>query len=92
MTITPKNWSTFQHYKNRSPAWIKLHRGLLDDFAFSRLPVASRALAPLLWLLASEFDKGAIPYTYEEIAFRLRITEEDLVEAINPLIEAAFFS
>lgn len=90
--ITPKNWATFQHYKNRSPAWIKLHRGLLDDFAFSRLPVASRALAPLLWLLASEFDKGAIPYTYEEIAFRFRMTEQELTESIKPLIESNFFS
>jgi hypothetical protein len=60
MILTPKNWSSFQHYKDRAPAWIKLHRGLLDDFEFSSLPVASRALAPLLWLLASEFEGGAI--------------------------------
>lgn len=92
MSITPKNWSTFQHYKDRSPAWIKLHRGLLDDFAYSRLPVASKALAPLLWLLASEYEGGVIPSTFEEIAFRLRMTEEELTEAINPLIEAKFFS
>lgn len=91
MSITPKNWATFQHYKDRSPAWIKLHRGLLDDFAYSRLPVASRALAPLLWLLASEYEAGAIPSTFEEIAFRLRMSEVELVEAINPLIESGFF-
>lgn len=91
MSITPKNWTTFQHYKDRSPAWIKLHRGLLDDFAYSRLPVASRALAPLLWLLASEYEAGTIPSTFEELAFRLRMTEAELVEAINPLIEAGFF-
>lgn len=92
MSITPKNWATFQHYKDRSPAWIKLHRGLLDDFAYSRLPVASRALAPLLWLLASEYENGTIPSTFEEIAFRLRMSEAELVEAVNPLIEAGFFS
>ena len=92
MSIIPKNWATFQHYKNRSPAWIKLHRGLLDDFAYSRLPVASRALAPMLWLLASEYEGGAISLTFEEIAFRFRMSEEELTEAINPLIEAKFFS
>ena len=92
MSIIPKNWTTFQHYKDRSPTWIKLHRSLLDDFAYSRLPVASKALAPLLWLLASEYEHGAIPSTFEEIAFRLRMTEGELTEAINPLIEAKFFS
>lgn len=91
MSITPKNWATFQHYKDRSPAWIKLHRGLLDDFAYSRLPVASKALAPLLWLLASEYEGGTIPSTFEEIAFRLRMTEAELTDAINPLISAGFF-
>ena len=91
MSLTPKNWSSFQHYKDRSPAWIKLHRGLLDDFEFSRLPVASRALAPLLWLLASESDDGEISGSIEEIAFRVRMIETDLREAIKPLIESGFF-
>lgn len=92
MSLTPKNWASFQHYKDRSPAWIKLHRGILDDFAFSRLPVASKALAPLLWLLASEHDGGTIPASFEEIAFRLRWSEADVVEAVKPLIAAKFFS
>jgi hypothetical protein len=91
MSLTPKNWDSFQHYKDRAPAWIKLHRGLLDDFAFSRLPVASRALAPLLWLLASEYEGGSIPCTTEEIAFRFRMTEKELIAALNPLIEGGFF-
>lgn len=92
MSLFPKNWATFQHYKDRAPAWIKLHRGLLDDYEFSRLPVASRALAPLLWLLASEYESGEITATYPEIAFRLRMTEKDLIAAIKPLINKGFFS
>lgn len=91
MSLTPKNWNSFQHYKDRSPAWIKLHRGLLDDFAFSRLPVASRALAPLLWLLASEYEGGSITATFEEIAFRLRTSAAELRTALKPLIDAGFF-
>ncbi|NGX96065.1 MAG: hypothetical protein G4V63_12830 [Candidatus Afipia apatlaquensis] len=89
--ITPKNWDSFQHYKNRSPAWIKLHRGLLDDFTFSRLPLASRALAPLLWLIASEYENGEISATREELAFRLRVTIDDLNYALSPLIASGFF-
>jgi hypothetical protein len=91
MSLEPKNWTEFQHYKNRSPIWIKLHRNLLDDFDFHRLPVASRALAPMLWLLASEYDDGKITATTEEIAFRLRMTEVDLFDALKPLIENKFF-
>lgn len=90
--ITPKNWDSFQHYKNRSPAWIKLHRGLLDDFTFSRLPLASRALAPLLWLIASEYENGEISASREELAYRLRIAIKDLDDALNPLIASGFFS
>jgi hypothetical protein len=91
MTLTPKGWSKFQHYKDRSPAWIKLHKHLLDDFAFQRLPVASRALAPMLWLLASEYEEGRITATAEEVAFRLRMSEQEYSSALNPLIQAGFF-
>jgi hypothetical protein len=90
--LTPKNWSSFQHYKDRAPQWIKLHRALLDDFEFATLPVASRALAPLLWLLASEYEGGRIVASLDAIAFRMRVTRGDLGEALNPLIEAGFFS
>ena len=91
MSITPKNWDSFQHYKDRAPSWIKLHKGLLTDFAFSRLPVASRALAPMLWLLASEYERGEITASMAEIAFRMHMTEQDLSDAISPLIDAGFF-
>jgi hypothetical protein len=90
-TLTPKNWGAFQHYKNRKPAWIKLHHGLLDDFTFSRLPVASKALAPLLWLLASEYQDGKITAPIDELAFRLHMIPSDLAEALSPLIDSGFF-
>ena len=38
MSLTPRNWHEFQQYKDRKPDWIKLHRGLLDDFEFQSLP------------------------------------------------------
>ena len=54
MILRVKGWARFQHYKHRRPPWIRLYRELLDDVTWHRLPVASRALAPMLWLLASE--------------------------------------
>jgi hypothetical protein len=36
-----KNWSEFQHYKDRNPPWIKLHRTLLDhDYEAAILALA----------------------------------------------------
>lgn len=54
LVLVPKNWKDLQHYRDRKPAWIKLHGAIPDDFEYFRLPVASQALAPLLWLLAHE--------------------------------------
>lgn len=88
-----KNWADFQHYKDRSPSWLKLHRSLLDDYEFQSLPVASRALAPMLWLLASEhkdISSGLIDADHKKIAFRLRMKESDVTDAIKPLISAGF--
>lgn len=89
--LTPKDWKKFQHYVDRRPPWIKLHRSILDDVKFQRLPVASRALAPMLWLYACEYDDGAISETWTDIAFRLRMSLEDFTRAVEPLIEQGFF-
>lgn len=91
MILTPKNWKSFQHYKDRAPSWIKLHKGLLDDFEFVCLPVASRALAPFLWLLASEYEGGTIDASLEKIAFRVHMRVDELQEALSPLVDAGFF-
>lgn len=84
--LAVKGWSEFQHYKHRKPPWIRLYRKLLDDIEWHRLPVASRALAPMLWLLASETQNGVIDGDSESIAFRLRYASKDFEEALKPLI------
>ncbi|WP_431509768.1 hypothetical protein [Variovorax sp. DAIF25] len=91
MIIVPRNWADFQHYKDRSPPWIKLHRKLLDSYDFQKLPVASRALAPMLWLLASDHEQGEINAALDVLSFRLRTTEREVMEALQPLIDAGFF-
>lgn len=88
----PRGWEHFQHYKDRRPPWIKLHKSLLDDRDFQRLPVASRALAPMLWLLASESDDSSLDVSIEELTFRLRQSESEIVAGLKPLIDAGFFS
>lgn len=76
-----RNFEKFQHYKHRSPPWIKLHRGVLHDYAFTRLQDASKAHAILLWLLASTCD-NEIPDDAEWIARQIHSTSEVNVEEL----------
>ena len=90
MILTVTGWREFQHYRNRTPPWIKLHRHLLDDMAWHGLPDAAKALAPMLWLLASESRDGRIDTTIDHLAFRLRTNCERIDSGLRPLIEAGF--
>jgi hypothetical protein len=57
------------------------------------LPLASKAIAPLLWLLASESKDGQFDASYDELSFRLRITNKEVEEGLKevhvdpPLVE-----
>lgn len=81
-----KNWKEFQHFKDRNPPWVKLHRQLLDNPDWHKLsPVDSKILI-MLWLLASE-DKdiqGKLP-NVQTIAFRLRLPCEKITESLKSL-------
>lgn len=92
MLLQPKNWAVFQHYKDRCPPWIKLHRDLLNDRVFMRLPIASKALAPMLWLLASETKDGQFDGSLDELVFRLHITPKEYEDGLKPLIDKGFFT
>ena len=91
MKLIPKNWVKFQHYKDRNPPWIKLHRDLLIDKEFMRLPLASKALAPMLWLLASEDINGVFEADIDQLEFRLRLSQKELKDGLKPLIDNGFF-
>lgn len=46
-------WSRYQHYKDRDPPWIKLHRDLLTSQTWVMLPDAGRVLAVACMLVAA---------------------------------------
>ena len=54
--LAVKNFEVFQHYKGRTPPWIKLYNSLLDDYTFLRLSDAAQINLVKLWLLASRHD------------------------------------
>lgn len=55
-----KNWNQFQHYGKRNPPWIKLHRAVIDDYAFCSLDDKQKGHLVMLWLYASQ-NNGKIP-------------------------------
>jgi len=90
MQLRPKNWSQFQHYRNRKPAWIKLHRELLNDCAFMMLQDASALLAMFCWLLASEGEDGTFSSDLDQLAFRLHRPKDIIAQGLRDLIDAGF--
>ena len=56
-----------------------------------RLPIASKALAPMLWLLASESKDGVFDGSLDELVFRLHISEKEYRDGLKPLIDNDFF-
>lgn len=53
-TFSVVNWEKYQHYKDRTPPWIKLHAALLNNYDFACLQDASKAHLVLIWVLASQ--------------------------------------
>ena len=78
-----KNWSKFQHFKDRRPPWVKLYRDILDDLDWHELDPLSAKVLVMLWLIASE-DEGRIP-NVKTLAFRLRLTEIKTKEVLIKL-------
>jgi len=81
-----KNWSKFQHFKDRRPPWVKLYRDLLDDMEWHDLDPLSSKVLVTLWLLASEDDEqqGKLP-NIKTLSWRLRLPQEQVLNCINKL-------
>lgn len=81
-----KDWDRFQHYKDRSPPWIKLYNDLLENYEFACLPDASKAHLVAIWLLASR-TSNSLPADPQWIASKIGATEPVSLDA---LITAGF--
>lgn len=86
--IKIKNWSEFQHFKDRNPPWIKLYKTILERRDIAAVSDRNFRVLVGLWLLASEdkTQEGILP-DIPEIAFRLRFSEDDIAESIQILNE-----
>ena len=84
--IRIRNWKRFQHFRDRRPPWIKLHRDVLDDMEWHELDSTAAKHLVMLWLIASEDEskEGRLP-SMKEMAFRLRITEKQVESTVSKL-------
>ena len=89
--LVVKNFEKYQHYSNRpTNPWIKVHKKLLDDRTFMSLADDSKWLAIALWLLASETN-NCIPYSPDDLSWRLRMTSsEEFERLLQPLLANDF--
>lgn len=51
-----KEWRQYQHYKDRSPPWIKLHRSVLTSRTWVNASDSERVLAVACMLIAADTD------------------------------------
>ena len=81
-----KGWKNFQHFKDRTPPWIKLYRGLLDDPDWFGLDDEAAKVLVMLWLIASEDKKlkGCLP-CINKLSFRLRRSESETEQILSRL-------
>jgi len=85
-TFSVRNFEKFQHYKDRSPPWIKLYNELLDNYDFACLQDASKLHLIMIWLLASRSNNN-LPYDSEWISRRISATE---TVNLDTLVDAGF--
>lgn len=52
-----KNWRDHQHYANREPPWIKLHRKLLKDDSFGRFEEWEQWQLVRIWMIATDSSR-----------------------------------
>lgn len=76
MKIIIPSWSRHQHYKERNPPWIKLHKELLDDPEYWALSDFEARVLIAIWLLAScSTVGGEVHMDGKDIAWRLRLNK-----------------
>ncbi len=69
--IIPK-WGSFQHYKDRTPKWIKVYTELLHDENYLALTGDQRAILCGLWLEYAS-SRSQLPLNTRSLSSRLRL-------------------
>lgn len=89
--ITIRAWERFQHYKDRSAPWVKLHRDMLTSESWVLGTDLSRVVQLASMMLAPRYG-NQIPYRFDlcKKVMSLDCTEAQFTKAIQHLIETEF--
>ncbi len=81
-----KNWKKFQHFKDRRPPWIKLHKEVLEQRDINLISDKCFRVLIGLWLIASDDPEldGNLP-DVEDIAFKLRMDKSSIIKCLDGL-------
>lgn len=90
MIVKITNWDVFQHYQNRRPPWIKLHRQLLENRHWHQLGSDASKLLVECWLIASDNSDGTIHDDVEDLAFRLHREASTILPLLQELVGHGF--
>jgi hypothetical protein len=81
-----RNWDQFQHYRHRSPPWIKLHRDILASEDWVMLADASKLLMLVCMVVGARLD-GRVPC---DPHYLKRVAYLDKLPDLKPLIKCGF--
>lgn len=85
-----KDWHNYQHYRDGSPKWIKLHNSLLDNSDFFKMSITARAALPIIWLVASKTTDGFVTNDINDLAHYCRMPVEEMKQAVIELKQKDF--
>lgn len=90
-TYSVREWDKYQHYKDRDPPWVKLHRNILTSRTWIKGTDRTRMVQVASILLAARYG-NEIPYDFEMVkpTMALKCTEEEFLEALDYLNGAEF--
>lgn len=88
-----KDWSQFQHYTDRNPPWVKLHREILTGRTWLKANDLSRVVQVASIALAARYE-NKIPLDWEVLqpAMGLRCSKGQFMSAIEYLTKADFIT
>jgi hypothetical protein len=84
-----KNWQKYQHYTKRRPPWIKLHFSILSSKDWVCSTDASRLLAVVCMLLASQSEHKDGRFEADPEYFQ-RLARLETPPIFKPLIDMGF--
>lgn len=89
-TVRVLQWREFQHYKDREPPWIKLHRKLIHKPGWRRLRGSAAKLLVDVWVLAAGNKEGELDMGIADIAYHVRRPVPAVLIDLRSLAECGF--